>query len=95
MKFITDNPNKPWDWNAISMNFNITMKNINDNDNPNKPWDWDKISMNPNITMKNINEYVIEHIVNNSWLSCNISLNKFGWLNKNNLLIYYRKMFDL
>jgi hypothetical protein len=51
-QFIIDNPDKPWDWTAISKNSNITMKDINDN--PDKPWNWCYISMNPNITMKDI-----------------------------------------
>jgi hypothetical protein len=44
MKFINDNPDKSWDWDFISRNRNITMKDINDN--PNKPWDWRWISKN-------------------------------------------------
>ena len=46
-QFIIDNPDKPWDWDYISENPNITMKDILDN--PDKPWDWDYISWNPNI----------------------------------------------
>ena len=44
-QFILDNPDKPWDWLAISMNPNITMKYILDN--PDKPWNWSCISWNP------------------------------------------------
>ncbi len=43
-------PDKPWDWNGIACNPNITMNDINDN--PNKPWDWRKISKNGGITWK-------------------------------------------
>ena len=52
MDFINDNPDKPWNWDSISSNPNITMKFINDN--PNKPWDWKFISRNPNIRMRDI-----------------------------------------
>ena len=38
MKDILDNPDKPWDWDGISLNPNITMKDIIDN--PDKPWEW-------------------------------------------------------
>ena len=49
-KFIEDNPDKPWNWNGISYNPNITMEIIKAN--PDKPWDWIGISYNPNITME-------------------------------------------
>ncbi len=51
-QFIIDNPDKDWNWLAISKNLNLTMEIILDN--PDKPWDWYAISMNPNITMKDI-----------------------------------------
>ena len=47
--FIIDNPDKPWDWNWISRNTNITWDIIKAN--PDIPWDWEGISWNPNITM--------------------------------------------
>ena len=53
MKYINDNPDKPWNWSAISRNPGITMKDILDN--LYKPWHWYEISMNPGITMKDIN----------------------------------------
>jgi len=46
--FINDNLDKPWDWNWISKNSNITWNIIREN--PDKPWDWGWISWNPNIT---------------------------------------------
>jgi hypothetical protein len=45
MDIIRDNPDKPWDWEWISANSNITMDIIRDN--PDKPWDWRAISNNP------------------------------------------------
>jgi hypothetical protein len=49
---ILSHPDKPWDWQIISSNPNITMQFIIDN--PDKPWDWGTISRHPNITMQNI-----------------------------------------
>ena len=54
-KWIQDNPEKPWSWEGISMNKNITMKIVLDN--PDKPWNWDWISMNENITWEIILTY--------------------------------------
>ena len=51
--FIEDNMDKPWDWDGISCNPNITMAEIKAN--PDKQWRWDWISGNPNITMEMIN----------------------------------------
>ena len=48
IKFIKDNPDKNWDWRAISCNPNITWKIIQDN--PNMSWEWYAISAHPNIT---------------------------------------------
>ena len=31
IKIIKENPDKPWDWNEISYNLNITMDFINEN----------------------------------------------------------------
>ena len=42
--FIQENPDKPWDWRAISMNPNITMDIIREN--LDRPWDWYWISHN-------------------------------------------------
>ena len=44
-KFISDNPDKPWNWYRLSSNPNITMEIIRDN--PVNPWNWNIISSNP------------------------------------------------
>ena len=56
MEFIEKYPEKPWDWEYISLNPNITMEFIEKH--PEKPWDWDRISRNPNITMEFIEKYI-------------------------------------
>src|SRR5579872_1230449 len=50
MKFVTANPDKPWNWAGLSSNPNVDMKIVTDN--PDKPWDWAGLSSNPNIDMK-------------------------------------------
>ena len=45
---IQNNPEKPWNWNGISYNPNITFNIIREN--PEKPWNWYNLSQNPNIT---------------------------------------------
>ena len=42
------NPNKPWDWDELSLNPNITWEIIQQNKD--KPWNWYWLSQNPNIT---------------------------------------------
>ena len=49
-KFMEKNLDKPWNWNDVSKNPNITMKFIEKN--PDKPWNWNGVSFNPNITME-------------------------------------------
>ena len=66
--FIEDNMDKPWDWDWISRNPNLTMEMINAN--PDKPWNWYYISQNPNITMEMINANP-----NKPWLWDGISRN--------------------
>ena len=61
-------PNKPWGWDGISRNPNITMEFIEKY--PNKPWDWGGISMNPNITME-----IFEKNPNKPWDWSRISRN--------------------
>jgi hypothetical protein len=46
---IISNPKLPWDWSAISQNYNLTTFEFIMN-NPDKPWKWLNISKNPNIT---------------------------------------------
>ena len=48
-KLILKYPDKPWDWERISENPNITMDFIDTH--PDKPWDWRWISGNPTVTM--------------------------------------------
>ena len=61
-------PDKPWDWDYISRNPNITMKDILEHHE--FPWDWDYISRNPNITLKDILEHP-DKPWNWQWISCN------------------------
>jgi hypothetical protein len=54
MEFIEANPDKPWDWEYISSNPNITMKIIEAN--PDKPWNESGIFQNPNNKLEYKNE---------------------------------------
>jgi len=40
-QFILENPDKPWDWDSMSRNPNITWNIIREN--PDKPWNWNSI----------------------------------------------------
>jgi len=60
MKDILENPDKPWNWDNISLHSNITMKDILEN--PDKPWNWENISENPNLTT----QFVRNHL-DKSW----------------------------
>jgi hypothetical protein len=44
MKFILEHPDKPWDWEGISRNPNITMNDILEH--PELPWNWYGFSSN-------------------------------------------------
>ena len=55
MEIIEKYPTKPWDWEEISCNPNLTMEIIEKY--PDKNWNWKGISVNPNITMEIINKY--------------------------------------
>ena len=55
MDVIEKYPDKPWNWNGISKNPNITMEFIEKF--PDKPWAWVCISCNPNITIDIIEKY--------------------------------------
>jgi hypothetical protein len=48
-------PDKPWNWDALSSNPNITFDNVLAY--PDKPWNWDALSSNPNITFDNVLAY--------------------------------------
>ncbi len=49
MELVEKYPEKPWNWDGISYNPNITMEFIEKY--LNKPWDWEEISANANITL--------------------------------------------
>ena len=68
--FIQENSDKPWNWNYISENPNITWDIIKEN--PDKPWNWYYISKNPNITMD-----IIRENPDNPWNWGVISFNTF------------------
>jgi hypothetical protein len=68
MDMIEKNPDKPWDWEYISCNPNLTMEMIEKN--PDKPWDWNDISLNPTITME-----MLEKNPDKPWVWFWISLN--------------------
>lgn len=52
IELIKLNLSKPLDWKKISMNPNITIKNVIDN--PNLPWNFECICRNPNITPQTV-----------------------------------------
>ena len=54
---------KPWDWNQISTNPNITWDIIRRY--PDKPWDWYKLSVNPSIKLSAINYLRLKIIKSN------------------------------
>ena len=74
-RFIQSNPDKPWKWNCISLNPNITYEIIQAN--PDKPWNWYYISANPNIIWEIIQANPDKH-----WDWNYISYNKFTLQNK-------------
>ena len=43
-QFILDNPDKPWDWDKLSRNPNVTWDIVQQN--PDIPWDWSQLSFN-------------------------------------------------
>ena len=47
-QFIKNNPDKPWDWDYLSLNPNVTWDVVQAN--LDKPWVWDWLSENPNLT---------------------------------------------
>ena len=52
--FITRNKDKPWNWNDLSRNSNVTWEIVEAN--LDKPWDWDYLSENPNVTWEIVKE---------------------------------------
>jgi hypothetical protein len=71
-------PEKPWDWENISDNTNLTMDFIEKH--PDKPLSWWWISMNPNITMEFIEKYIdkikFEFLSKNKFTFENTKINK-------------------
>ena len=70
MDIVEANPDKPWDWDGLSANPNITMDIVEAN--PDKPWDWDGLSANPNITMD-----IVEAKIDKPWNWYGLSSNMF------------------
>ena len=53
---IIDNyPDKPWNWKAMSKNYDVTMELIDKYHD--KPWDWNEFAYNDNITFEIIKKY--------------------------------------
>ncbi len=46
-QYILDHPDKPWEYDMLSQNPNITWEIVKNN--PYKPWDYNWLSLNPNI----------------------------------------------
>ena len=44
MQDVLANPDKPWAWEWLSMNPNITIQDVLAN--PDKPWNWKYLSLN-------------------------------------------------
>jgi hypothetical protein len=68
MEVIEKYPDKPWNWQWMSENTNITMEMIDKYSD--KPWNWVSISRNPNLTMEFIEKYP-----DKPWDWYNISVN--------------------
>ena len=55
MEIIENNPDKPWDWEWISNNDNITIDFVEKHID--KPWDWEQVSWSDYLTMEFIEKY--------------------------------------
>ena len=80
-------PEKPWNWDGISRNPNITMEFIEKY--PDKQWNWKWISKNPNITIK-----FIEKNINKIDFSA-LSSNNFTYQNELNHINNQKQAFRL
>ena len=69
MKLLEKYSNKPWDWEGISQNPNITVDFIEKH--PDFYWDWYGISVNSNINI----EKIIEKYPNKNWNWYSLSQN--------------------
>lgn len=56
MQGVHARPDRPWNWDALSENPRVTMKDVLAF--PDKPWNWSRLSKNGNITMKEVNENI-------------------------------------
>ena len=61
--FVKNNPDKPWNWYALSGNPNITWDIVRDN--PDKPWEWDALSRNEMVYQKKCWAVAV---IENRWL---------------------------
>jgi hypothetical protein len=50
LEIVKANPDKPWNYNGLSLNPNITWEIVCKN--PDEPWNYYYLSFNPNITWK-------------------------------------------
>ena len=57
-QFIKNNLDKPWNWNLLSQNLNLTSDIVRDN--PDKSWDWYFLIDNPNISWAVIESNLIK-----------------------------------
>ena len=71
-KLLLEFSDKPWNWNGLSCNPNITMNFVKAN--PDKPWDWNELSRNPNITMD-----FVKANPDKPWDWDGLSWNRYGW----------------
>ncbi len=70
MKLVLDNPDKKWDWSALSSNIGISLADISANSN--KPWDWNEISDRSDMTLEFFRQN-LDKPLDIAVLSCNQS----------------------
>ena len=70
MDIVEANLDKPWSWNALGSNPNITRDILEAN--LDKPWSWSRLSFNPNITMD-----IVEANWDKPWNWISLSYNTF------------------
>jgi hypothetical protein len=75
-KFVKDNIDKPWQWDWLSLNPNITFDMVQSY--PDKSWDWDYLSLNPNITFD-----IVHAHPDKPWNWYYLSRNTFSHAKKN------------
>ena len=83
-QYILDNPNKPWNYECLSKNKNITWSIIQSN--PNKPWNYECLSKNPNITWS-----IIQANPNKPWdYNCIFSNPNITFSSENNIYEWFK-----